>query len=132
MSGFDKRLKRVIKLAEAHDAGWSWDRPKELLITEHDTFDSLITLFSIHFSWFRHRWEKIEENHKNVLINILGSHPVMLSHIWKILDKNFNENNEFRHGHWILDEMEFVLMEKLGLLSDDCEVEVYRLKPKEE
>lgn len=132
MSNFVSSLKKKIKQAEAKDLGWSFERPKELVITEMDTVGSILQLFSLHFQWWRNRWPQLDENHQSVVINLLGAHPVMLSHIWKILDKNFDEKDNYRYGHWVVDEMEYVLFEKLGLFSPDIEIEIYRKKPVDE
>ena len=132
MSNFVSSLKKKIKQAEAKDLGWSFERPKELLITEHDTVGSILQLFSLHFQWWRTRWPQLDENHQNVVINLFGQHPVILSHIWTILEKNFDEKDNYRHGHWIVSDMEYVLMEKLGLLSPDVEIEIYKQKEVEE
>lgn len=132
MSNFVSSLKKKIKQAEAKDLGWSFERPKELVITEMDTVGSILQLFSLHFQWWRNRWPQLDENHQSVVINLLGAHPVMLSHIWKILSKNFDEKDNYRYGHWVVDEMEYVLFEKLGLFSPDIEIEIYRKKPVDE
>ena len=132
MSNFVSSLKKKIKQAEAKDLGWSFERPKELVITEHDTVGSILQLFSLHFQWWRTRWPQLDENHQNVVINLFGAHPVILSHIWKILDKNFDEKDNYRYGQFRVSDMEYVLMEKLGLLSPDVEIEIYKEKQVEE
>ncbi len=136
MSNFVSSLRKKIKIAEENNAkesqDWLFKRPKELIITEMDTIGSLLQLLSLHFQWFRTRWSQLDENHQAVVVNLFGSHPQMLQHIWTVLDKNFDENDNYRHGHWIVNEMEYVLFEKLGLFSEDVEIEVYRKKPVDE
>jgi len=136
MSNFVSSLRKKIKIAEENNAkevqDWLFKRPKELIITEMDTIGSLLQLLSLHFQWFRTRWSQLDENHQSVVVNLFGSHPQMLQHIWIVLDKNFDENDNYRHGHWIVNEMEYVLFEKLGLFSEDVEIEVYRKKPVDE
>ena len=132
MSGFDKKLKRVIKLAEAQDAGWSWDRPKQLIIRPEDTIESLLMNFSINFQWWRTRWDRMDEIHQNALITLFHAHPPLLQHVWAILDKNLDENSNLKHGIWKFNDLEFTLFEKLGLMNDEIECEIYRIKSKEE
>jgi hypothetical protein len=134
MSNFVSSLKKKIKQAEANDLGWSFERPKELVITENDTIGSLLHTFNLHFQWWSTRWSRMDEMHQNALINLFGAHPQILQHVWKILDKNLDENNVLRHEKWRFEDLEFTLFEKLGLMNDDVEVEVYRKleKPLEE
>ena len=132
MSNFISSLKKKIKQTEEKDLGWSFERPKQLVITEFDTIGSLLQLLSIHFQWWRTRWPQLDENHQNVVINLFGAHPIMLSHIWTILDKNFDEKDNYRHGLFRVSDMEYVLMERLGLLSPDVEIEIYKEKEVEE
>lgn len=135
MSNFVSSLRKKIKAAEennAKEAQWSWERPKTLQITEYDTIESLLHVLGLNFQWWRTRWPQLDENHQSVVINLFGDHPQMLQHIWSVLDKNFDEKDNYRHGHWLVDEMEYVLFEKLGLFSEDVEIEVYRKIPVEE
>ena len=133
MSTFDKILKRKIAVAESHQPmSWSWERPKELIITEHDTIGSLLNLMSLHFSWWTTRWERMDELHQNALINLFVAHPQLLQHIWVILDKNLDEKCNLKWGKWRFDDLEFTLFERLGLMNDEIECEIYRLKPENE
>ena len=136
MSNFVSSLKKKIKIAEENNAqaaqSWSFERPKELIITEYDTIGSLLQSFSLHFQWWNNRWSRMDETHQNALIGLFGSHPQLLQHIWTVLDRNFDAQGHLKHEKWRFEDLQFTLFEKLGLLNDDVEVEIYRLKPQEE
>jgi hypothetical protein len=134
MSNFVSSLRKKIKIAEdanMQSQNWDFQRPKELVITEYDTIESLLNVFSIHFTWWRVRWERMDELHQNALITLFHSHPQLMQHVWKILDKNLDQNSNLKHDKWRFEDLEFTLFEKLGLMNDEIECEIFRKVEKE-
>ncbi len=129
MTQFDKKVRKQMAIKATESVGdWSFERPETLIIHTGDNVNSILMTLKMYFPWFNHRWNALDENHQAALLNIFHDHPQMMQHIWDILVKNFDKDNKPIQGHWVLAELEFVLMEKLGLLNDDIEVEVYRKK----
>ncbi len=129
MTQFDKKVRKQIAIKAAESASdWSFERPETLVIHTGDNVNSVLMKLKLHFPWFNQRWNALDNDHQIGLLNLFHDYPQMMQHIWDILTKNFDKDNKPIQEHWILSEMEFVLFEKLGLLSDDIVVEVYRVK----
>jgi len=135
MSNFVSALRKKIKIAEENNAkeasSWSFKRSKTLEITEHDTIESLLNVFSLNFPWWRTRWERMDELHQAALITLFHAHPTLMQHVWTVLDKNLDENSNLKHDKWRFEDLEFTLFEKLGLMNDEIEAEIYRKVEKE-